>query len=63
MRYSVLRQSDETLDLVCIEEAGYAPVRWHALQYSKATGLLAPDVGGECMKAQAIAFCRSYLGC
>jgi hypothetical protein len=60
-RYTVLRESAGGLEILCIEEQNYAPVRWHATQYSRDTGLLEPEPSDPCMCAQALAFCRSYV--
>ena len=61
LRYSVLGRDGAVLDLLCIEESGYAPIRWHTLRYVAATDALEPQVTSKCMNAQALAFCRSYL--
>lgn len=60
-RYTVLAQSSAGLEILCIEEQKYAPVRWHSAQYCAATGALEPDLASGPMRAQALAFCRSYL--
>lgn len=60
-RYTVLRQSAASLEILCIEEQDYAPVRWHSTQYTQATGSLEPELADSWMRAQALAFCRSYL--
>jgi hypothetical protein len=60
-RYTVLKQSAAALDLLCIEEQNYAPVRWHATQYLAESGRLEPELADACMRAQALAFCRSYV--
>ena len=60
-RYTVVRHSSSGLDIICIEEQNYAPLRWQPTQYCFATGRLEPEVGDACMRAQALAFCRSYL--
>jgi hypothetical protein len=61
LRYSVVGRDGAVLDIVCIEESGYAPIRWHTLRYVAATDALEPQVTSTCMNAQALAFCRSYL--
>lgn len=61
IRYSVVRRTAATLEIICIEEQNYAPLRWHNLQYCLATGLLEPNLNDASMQAQAVAFCRSYL--
>jgi hypothetical protein len=60
-RYTVIAHSAAGLEIVCIEEQNYAPLRWHCTQYSPATGRLEPEVADGCMRAQVLAFCRSYL--
>ena len=60
-RYAVIRHSSAALEIVCIEEQDYAPLRWHPAQYSPATGQFEPELADLCMRAQALAFCRSYL--
>lgn len=61
-RYTVLREAGGVLDLLCIEEQNYAPVRWHPTQYVAATDQLQPELADACMRAQALAFCRSFIG-
>lgn len=61
LRYSVIASTATALDLICIEEEAYAPVRWHSVHYVLETGDLEPDPGEVPMRAQALAFCRSYL--
>ncbi|HTU44246.1 MAG TPA: hypothetical protein VMF91_04255 [Bryobacteraceae bacterium] len=60
-RYTVLAHSSAGLEIICIEEQNYAPLRWHPTQYRVATGCLEPELADVCMRAQALAFCRSYL--
>jgi hypothetical protein len=60
-RYTVLRQSAAALDILCIEEQDYAPRRWHSAHYLAATGALETDLADGSMRAQVLAFCRSYL--
>jgi hypothetical protein len=60
-RYTVVRQSAAGLEIVCIEEQDYTPLRWYPTHYSLSTGQLEPEVADACMRAQALAFCRSYL--
>jgi hypothetical protein len=61
LRYDVMRQTQSTLDLLCIEEQNYAPLRWRTIHYFLATERLEPELDDACAQAQAIAFCRSYL--
>ena len=62
MRYSILRRTSATLELICIEEQNYAPLRWRSVQFFLESKRLEPELDDACITAQAIAFCRSYLG-
>ncbi len=62
VRYSVLRHSRNTLDLICIEEQNYAPLRSRTVRYFLTSERLEPELDDACIQAQAVAFCRSYLG-
>ena len=53
--------TEHALELICVEETNYAPVRWQRVQYVIDTGVLEPMLEDTCMQAQALAFCRSYL--
>lgn len=61
LRYSIAAHEGDVLQVICIEEKDYAPVRWRSVQYSIATGQLEPMIEDSCMRAQVIVFCRSYL--
>jgi hypothetical protein len=61
LRYHVANAVDNTLELVCIEEQNYAPIRWRKFQYSSGSQRLEPEPEDACTQAQAIAFCESYL--
>ena len=61
LRYNVVKVVENTLELVCIEEQNYAPLRWRTLQYFSTTQHLEPEPEDACTQAQAIAFCHSYL--
>ncbi len=60
-RYNVLRRSESTLDVLCVEELNYAPVHWQSFEYSIANDCLTIDLSDVCLAAQVLAFCRSYL--
>ncbi|HEY1215258.1 MAG TPA: hypothetical protein VGE93_16635 [Bryobacteraceae bacterium] len=60
-RYSVVSHEGHTLTVVCIEEQNYAPVRWHNIEYSVATGQIQTPLQDPSLRAQALAFCQSYL--
>ena len=61
LRYSVVAQTDCVIDLLCIEEADYAPLHWDRLQYRIADGQLSPETTHPLMRAQAVAFAREHL--
>jgi hypothetical protein len=61
MRYSVTSHSAASVEVLCIEEAGYAPVTWSRLQYSIEDGAISPDPSSACLRAQVTAFCKSFL--
>ncbi len=61
LRYDVLRRTPGSLEVMCIEERDYAPLRWHQVEYLIETGLLKPEVCDACARAQLLAFCRGYL--
>lgn len=61
MRYDVLSRSSEALQLLWIEEQAFAPVRWQAISYLIASEQLQPEIADCCVRAQLLAFCRSYV--
>ena len=61
LRYSILRRTDALLEVLCIEEQDYAPLRWHSIQYFFEGGRIEPEPLNLCIRAQVLAFCRSYL--
>lgn len=61
LRYDVVGRSETTLSVICIEERNYAPVRWHRVQYLFASDEFDPELADGCMRAQALAFCRSFV--
>ncbi|MBV9155832.1 MAG: hypothetical protein JO097_06200 [Acidobacteriaceae bacterium] len=60
LRYHLVRCTESTLDLVCIEEQDYAPLRSLSVQYTFENGQLTPEIKDACMRAQVLAFCHSY---
>lgn len=60
-RYNVVRRSESALEILCIQEQNYAPLRWQSVTYFIATDRLAVDLPDPCLTAQLLAFCRSYL--
>jgi len=60
-RYASIRETSKTIELLCIEEQDYAPLRWHSVCYFFEEERLEPEIADACMRAQILAFCRSYL--
>jgi hypothetical protein len=61
LRYSVVERSASTLSVVVVEEREYAPLAWRTIEYSIARDEIAQEVDNDCIRAQALAFCRSLL--
>ena len=60
-RYNVVRRSEAALDILCIQEQNYAPLRWQSVEYSIVNDRLTVALKDVCLAAQLLAFCRSYL--
>jgi hypothetical protein len=60
-RFSVLSRSDVGLEIVCVEESQFAPVRHFVLRYSTVLQSFEVPVTEPCLASQARAFCESYL--
>ena len=61
LRYEVATHSEGKLRITCIEEQAYAPLRWHRLLYMLSEDRLEPVPEDVCIRAQALAFARSYV--
>lgn len=61
IRYTVLRRTVLLLEILCIEEADHGPQSWRKLDFDIASSCLRTDVENAILRAQAQAFCRSYL--
>ena len=61
MRYELLRRTETELEVMIIEEQNYAPAGWRIVRYSTGSGLVTPEVDEPCLRAQVVAFCRTYL--
>ncbi len=61
LRYDVVRRSPAALEIVCVEEQQYAPLRWQSIRYFFDTERIEPELTDLCMRAQVVAFCRNYL--
>lgn len=60
LRYSVIGETSEFLEILWVEEQDHKPVKWDKVRYRIATGTLSDELSG-CMRAQVEAFGRSYL--
>jgi len=60
-RFNVVRRLEATLDVLCVEEQNYAPLRWQSVEYSIVSDRLTVEFSDVCLAAQLLAFCRSYL--
>ena len=60
-RFDVRRDTPDELQLLSIEERSHAPAAWRTLSYRLEAGDLYPEPTDPCERAQALAFCRSYL--
>lgn len=61
LRYDVARRTASALEVICIEEQDYAPLRWRSVEYLMKTEELNPEIDDICARAQLLAFCRGYL--
>ncbi len=61
VRYEVLRRSAAHLDVLLIEEAAYAPLRWLRYEFRIDSEQLEPMPEERCLRGQLTAFCRSYI--
>jgi hypothetical protein len=61
LRYNVVRRTAGALEILCVEEQHYAPLRWHSVQYFFEDERIEPELADLCTRAQVVAFCRSYL--
>jgi hypothetical protein len=61
LRYTVTRSDPKTIQLMLITERDYTPVTWQSLEYFVGSDCIQPDLADPCLRAQVLAFCRSYL--
>ncbi|MGH9581624.1 MAG: hypothetical protein ACRD4O_01660 [Bryobacteraceae bacterium] len=61
LRYHLNERTALALRVLCVEEENYAPARWYEVNYLIAGDRVEPDVEDLCVRAQILAFCRSYL--
>lgn len=60
-RFDMAGGSSGSLEILLVEELHYAPAAWRRVRYSVGSETLDPEIGNVCMRAQVIAFCRSFL--
>ncbi|MBV8550755.1 MAG: hypothetical protein JOY54_05600 [Acidobacteriaceae bacterium] len=60
-RFEVLHRTADWLEVLRVEEQGYAPVQWQPFRFSIQTGRVEPEPIDACALAQLRAFCSSYL--
>ena len=63
LRYDLVGRTEAELKIMIVEEQNYAPAEWRAVTYSIRSEGLDPEVQEPCVRAQVVAFCRSYLRC
>jgi hypothetical protein len=61
LRYSVVERGPSTLSVMVVEEREYAPLAWHKVDYSIPRDEMVSQIDDVCVRAQALAFCRSLL--
>jgi hypothetical protein len=61
LRYHLIRRTPSALDVLCVEEQDYAPVRWYEVKYLIVESRIEPEMGDACIRAQILALCRGYL--
>ena len=61
MRFHMTRNDGANLEILCVEEADHTPARWYSVQYFPERGELSPSIADPCVRAQIVAFCRSFL--
>ena len=61
IRYTVVRRTPAALEILYVEEQNYVPLAWHSIQYFPDNDRLEPQLSDECIRAQLVAFCHSYL--
>jgi hypothetical protein len=61
LRYEVTAHAEGGVTILCIEEEAYTPLRWYPVQYVPNEDRLDPVPNEACIRAQALAFARSYV--
>ncbi len=60
-RFDIRRAEQTELQILWIEERGYAPASWRTVSYLIDSDTFTPELPDRCSHAQALAFCHSYL--
>jgi hypothetical protein len=61
IRFDVLAADSAVLTILFVQEQEYAPLRHETLRYTIAGEVLEPEMEDLCARAQALAFCRSFV--
>lgn len=61
LRFTILREDDDSLEILTVEETNHRPSRWNPVRFTVTGEQLTPDLSDRCLRAQLLAFCRSYL--
>jgi hypothetical protein len=60
-RFDVTASTHLLLEVLLVQELHYAPVAWQRVKYVIRSETLEPELTDVCLRAQVIAFCRSFL--
>ncbi|MDQ2843456.1 MAG: hypothetical protein M3Y72_20925 [Acidobacteriota bacterium] len=60
VRFDIVGTSRGELQLLCLEEHDYTPLRWQVVRCLIGSKTIEPELNDLCMRAQVLAFCRSY---
>jgi hypothetical protein len=61
VRFDVLLSSPELIELLLVAESEHFPLDWIRYRYRVDAETLEPEPSDVCIRAQIVAFCRSYL--
>ncbi len=60
-RYTVVGHAPDALEILCITEIDHVPEEWRRVRYDVACQSVTPDFPSIAIRAQVLAFCRSFL--
>ena len=60
-RFDLAARAEGELKVLCIEESSHAPTAWQVMRYERSSGVINSDSNDPCQRAQARAFCQSFL--